>query len=89
MNKQLTVKSLKKLTLEDISQRKMEVVEEINIQKEIIVYSTQRMFSPFSSRNDVNGGNIFKKFNTSLAIFDGVMIGYKVFKNIKKIFKRR
>lgn len=89
MNKQLTVNKLKRLTLEDISQRKQELLDEINIQKDIIVYSTQRVFSPFTSNEENSGGGMFKKLNTGLAIFDGVMIGYKIIKNIKKFFWRR
>lgn len=86
MNKQLTVNHLKKLELADIKQRKQEVLTEINLQKEVIVYSAKRI-SPFSS--NTNGGSIFKKVGTGVALFDGAMMGYKIIKKIKKLFRRK
>ncbi|MDL2212842.1 hypothetical protein LJC72_05575 [Bacteroides sp. OttesenSCG-928-D19] len=89
MINKLTENKLKKVQLSDIKQRKLEVRNEISLQKDVISYSAKRIISPFSSNGKSSGNGIVKKFNTGLAIFDGVMIGYKMIKGIKKAFRRR
>lgn len=87
---QLIENKLKRLTLEDVHNRKLDVLEEIGLQKDVIVYSSQKIFSPFvPTSGGADGGGIVKKFSTGVAIFDGVMVGYKIIKSIKKIFSRR
>jgi hypothetical protein len=87
MSNQLTVNQLKKLQLEDIIQRKREIRTEIGLQKDVIVYSAKRLVS-FSS-GTTPGGGIFKKFGTGMAVFDGILIGYKMIKRVKKLFRRK
>jgi len=86
MSRQLTVNHLKKLQLEDIQVRKQEILTEIGLQKDVIVYSAKRMVSPFSPSNSGGG---FKKMSTGIAIFDGVLVGYKIIKKIRGLFKRK
>lgn len=88
MDNQLTVNQLKKLQLEDIKQRKREIRTEIGLQKDVIVYSAKRIVSPFSN-TETTGINIFKKFGTGVAVFDGILMGYKMIKGIKRLFRRR
>lgn len=80
---------IQKYTLEDISLRKEEVLGDIRIQHKIISDTTQEIFSPFMPSSGQDGNALIKKFNTGMAIFDGVMIGIKLFKSVRKMFRRR
>ncbi|NDV66218.1 hypothetical protein [Bacteroides sp. 224] len=75
-----------KITLEDLTRRKEEVIREIRLEEEIMSEYSQRIFAPFLP--SMNNNPVLKKFNTGLAIFDGVMLGMKIFKGIRKIFKK-
>lgn len=76
-----------KFTLKEISERKQEVLQEIRIQHQVISEATQRMVAPLLPSEQGTSG-IFKKFNTGMAIFEGVMIGMRFFKRIRKTFRR-
>lgn len=76
-----------KFTLEDISQRKQEVLQDIRIQHEIIAETTQEIFAPLFPSSSQGHSSLIKKFNTGMAIFDGVMVGIKIFKSIRKTFR--
>lgn len=77
-----------KYTLEDITQRKLEVLQDIQVQHQIIAETTQTIFAPFLPSPQSGQNALIKKFNTGMAIFDGVMVGMKIFKSIRKFFKR-
>lgn len=77
----------RKYTLEDISQRKEEVLQDIHIQHQLISETTQEIFGPLTSSGQ-GQSSIMKKFNTGMAIFDGFMIGMKIFKSIRKAFRK-
>ena len=62
----------KKITLEDIAQRKQEVLQEICDQKQAMADTTRRIFAPLAPA--ASGGNaLMRSFSTGMAIFDGVM----------------
>lgn len=84
----MAVRTIQKYTLEEISQRKQEVLQDIRIQHQVIAETTQAIFSPLLPSSNEEQNSLIKKFNTGMAIFDGVMIGMKVFKSIRKLFRR-
>ena len=60
----------KKITLEDIAQRKQEVLQEICDQKQAMADTTRRIFAPLAPA--ASGGNaLMRSFSTGMAIFDG------------------
>lgn len=78
-----------KYTLEDISQRKQEVLQDIRVQHRVIAETAQAIFAPILPSPKLNQTTaLIKKFNIAMAIFDGAMIGMKLFKRIRKILKR-
>lgn len=77
-----------KFTLEDISQRKQEALEDIRIQHQVIAERTEEIFAPFLP-SDEGQSSLIKKFNTGMAIFDGVMIGMRLLKSIRKFLAKR
>lgn len=75
------------ITLEEIAKRKAELRKEISEQKTRMTTTTQKIFAPLMP--DPSGNPLMKSFNTGLAIFDGVMMGFKIIKSIKRFFKNR
>lgn len=74
----------KKITLEDIAQRKKEVLQEICDQKQAMADTTRRIFAPLA------GGNaLMRSFSTGMAIFDGVMLGMKMIRKVRGLFRKR
>ena len=84
----MNTRTNQKITLEDIMQRKQEVLQDIHIQHQVIAETTQAIFAPILPSPKLDQTALIKKFNTGMAIFDGVMVGMKVFKSIRKFFKR-
>lgn len=79
----------KKYTLEDIVQRKQEVLQDIRIQHQVISENTQTVFAPFMPSANEGKSSFFKSINTGMAIFDGVLVGMKVFRSFRRFFRRR
>lgn len=77
-----------KFTLEEISQRKQEVLQDIRIQHQVIADTTQEIFAPLMPSAHQGESSLIKKFNTGMAIFDGVMVGMKLLKSIRKVFRK-
>lgn len=77
---------IKGMTLDEISLKKESLRIQIEEQKCAIAGSYQRIIDPFSLQ--ASGSSFLKNFSNGLLIFDGVMMGIKVIKRIKKIFKR-
>ena len=78
----------KKITLEDIAQRKQEVLQEICDQKQAMADATSRIpgiQSPPSAA--LNAG--MRSFSTGMAIFDGVMLGMKMIRKVRGLFRKR
>lgn len=75
-----------KLTLEDISERKRKVLSDIQAQKKTMTAITQELFSPFTPVV-TNAHSLMRSFNTGMAVFDGVMLGIKVIRKLRKCFK--
>lgn len=75
-----------KITLEDINLRKKELKNEILIQKEAITRTTRAIFAPLTpaaNKTDV----LMRSFNTGMAVFDGIMIGVKVIRKLRRYLR--
>ena len=64
------------LTLEDLQQQKAEALEELRAQQQIMADTARNLFA------------IMRAFNTGMAVFDGVMLGVKLMRKVRKIFRR-
>lgn len=74
------------ITLELISQQKAEVLRKIRSHQSTITSSTKQLFAPLNPVTKQSNG-IMKAFNTGMVMFDGLVIGLKIFKGIRRIFK--
>ena len=69
------------LTLEDLQRQKAEALEELRAQKQVMNDTARNLFAPI-------GTAIMRAFNTGMAVFDGAMLGIKLMKKVRKIFRR-
>ena len=76
-----------KVTLEMISQQKVQKLTEIRESKHRITDTAIQLFRP----NEVQGGSnaLMNNFSSGIAIFNGVMTGFKIIKRIRSLFKRK
>ena len=77
-----------KITLEDIAQRKQEILQDIRNQKQAMADTTRRIFAPLAPA-DSGGSSLMRSFNTGMAIFDGVMLGMKMIRKVRGLFRKR
>ena len=75
------------LTLEDLQQQKAEALEELRAQQQIMADNARNLFAPIAPAAD-KGTAIMRAFNTGMAVFDGVMLGVKLMRKVRKIFRR-
>ena len=73
------------LTLEVIRLQKKAVKEEIEVQKKVISQNLKCIFNPEEDRSSHILS--FKTLNTGLAIFDGVLFGFKIISRLRKLFR--
>lgn len=83
MNTQAPVK---KITLEDITQRKKELLAEIRAQKQAMTATAREIFAPLNPATN-KADAIMRSFNTGMAVFDGVMMGVKIMRKVRAYFK--
>lgn len=79
--------SSQNITLEDIAQRKQETLAKIKKQKELMADITHDIFAPLAPAAS-GASSLMRSFNTGMAIFDGVMLGVKVMRKIRAIFRK-
>ena len=77
-----------KITLEDIAQRKQEILQDIRNQKQAMADTTRRIFAPHAPAAS-SGSSLMRSFNTGMAIFDGVMLGMKMIRKVRGLFRKR
>lgn len=75
------------LTLEDLQRQKAEALEELRAQQQIMADTARNLFAPIAPAAD-KGTAIMRAFNTGMAVFDGVMLGVKLMRKVRKIFRR-
>ena len=76
----------KEITLEDIAKQKAEVLKKISVHQDTITTSTRQLFSPLKPIANKSNG-IMKAVNTGMFMFDGLLIGMKILKAFRKVFK--
>lgn len=76
------------ITLETIAQRKEEMRQKIELQKQVMTDTAKEILSPLAPA--ANKGNaIMRTFNTGMAVFDGVMLGMKMMKRLRNALNRK
>ena len=73
------------ITLEEIAKRKKEIKRQLNEQKTVMTTKTQSLFSTPKqelARWDSTANTISK----AIAIYDGVMLGFKLMKRFRGVF---
>ena len=74
------------VTLESIRQQKAETLAELKNQKTVVATTARKIVAPLTPA--VHKGNaLIRAFNTGMAIFDGALIGIKLMRKIRKVFR--
>jgi hypothetical protein len=73
----------KEVGLEELLLRKSELKQQLQDQKLVITSSSQKLFSPASISS-----YIFGSFQKNLNLLDGVLIGYKIVRSIRKFIRK-
>ena len=76
----------KDITLDDIARQKAEVLKKIRAHQDTITASTRQFFSPLQPMTNKSNG-IMKAVNTGMVMFDGLVIGLKLLKAFRKVFR--
>ena len=74
------------ITLDKIYQQKAEKLTEIQASKQRIVSQARELFHPSETVGGTN--TLMNNFNSGIAIFNGVMTGFKIIKRIRNLFRR-
>ena len=74
------------ITLEEISRRKAQLLKEIRQQKELMKATASDLFAPVRPTSKANA--IMHSIQSGMAVFDGVMLGMKIIRRIRKAFRR-
>jgi len=73
----------KAVGLEILLDRKAELKEQIKDQKVLITVKTQDLFTPTSLTN-----YMFRSFNKGLNVIDAVLMGYKIVKSVRTLWRK-
>lgn len=76
------------ITLEMIRQQKAEKLAEIRASKQRISDKARGLFHPSESSNG-SANALMSNFSSGMAIFNGVMTGFKIIKRIRSFFRHR
>lgn len=76
-----------KFTLEMICQQKEETLAEIRASKQRISDSVGHLFKLEESAEDSH--TVMHNFNSGIAIFNGLITGFKIIKKIRNFFRKR
>lgn len=77
-----------KMTLEEIAQRKQEVLSEIRKQKQQLTGITQELFTPFVVAAST-GNAIMKRLHIAMNIFDGAMMGLNLIRKFRRMLNNK
>ncbi len=75
------------VTLEMISQQKAEKLTEIRASKQRITDTVRQLFRP--DETSAGSNMLVNNFSSGIAIFNGVMTGFKIIKRIRSLFRRK
>ena len=75
------------VTLDMIRQQKAEKLAEIRASKQRIANNAREIFNPSETINSAN--SLMSNFNSGMAIFNGIMTGFKIIKRIRELFRKR
>ena len=75
------------ITLDRICQLKAEKLAEIRASKQRIANQARELFHPAETIGSANA--LMNNFSSGMAIFNGVMTGFKIIKRIRGLFRRR
>lgn len=76
-----------KITLEEITLRKQNLLSEIHAQKKAMVATTRGIFAPLAPATN-KADSIMRSFNTGMAIFEGVVMGIKIMKKVRAYVRK-
>lgn len=75
------------ITLDMICQQKAEKLAEIRASKQRITDQARELFHPSETNGSSN--TLMSNFSSGIAIFNGVMTGFKIIKRIRSFFRKR
>ena len=75
------------ITLDKIYQQKAEKLAEIQASKQRIANQARELFHPSETANGTNA--LVNNFNSGIAIFNGIMTGFKIIKRIRNLFRSK
>ena len=75
------------ITLDKIYQQKAEKLAEIQASKQRIANQTRELFHPSETTNGTNA--LVNNFSSGIAIFNGIMTGFKIIKRIRNLFRSK
>ena len=73
------------ITLDKICQQKSEKLAEIRASKQRITENVREIFC--SSSNIEEGKTLMNNFSSGIAIFNGIITGFKIIKRIRNLFR--
>ncbi len=81
----LKATSPNRTTLAMISQQKAEKLAEIQASKQRINQQAKELFRP--SEDSGNTHHLMNNFSSGIAIFNGIMTGFKIIRRIRNLFR--
>lgn len=75
-------------TLEQLMQQKASLRQQIEAQKAVMVRISSEVAAPFTPAVH-KGNSLLRAFNRGMAVFDGVMLGLKMMRQVKSIFGKK
>lgn len=75
-------------SLEQLSLLKAAKLKELRDQKKAMTQTAKNIFAPVAPVAS-KGDAIMRSFNTGMAIFDGIVLGVKVMRNVRRLFHKK
>lgn len=75
-------------SLEEIAQKKAELLQQIRIRKKNMRDLAGNIFAPLSPVS-TKANSLTKAFNTGMAVFNGIMTGWKFIRQFKNFFSKK
>lgn len=75
-------------SLEQLSLLKAAKLKELRDHKKAMTLTAKNLFAPAAPVAS-KGDAIMRSFNTGMAIFDGIVLGVKVMRNVRRLFHKK